>query len=60
MVCILTTLATYKFSGAKLQLPVVLCGLLKLDYPLNIKIVTNIIYFLADLCIFQNVMIILY
>ena len=31
------------FGGAKLQLPVVLCALLLLDYLLNMKIVTNII-----------------
>ena len=31
------------------------------DYAaLNVKILTNIIYFLADMCIFQNVLIILY
>ena len=34
----------------------VLCTLLLLDYPLNMKTVTNIIYFLADMCIFQNVL----
>ena len=60
MVCISATLATYKFFGAKLQLPVVLYALLKLDYPLNMKIVTKIIYSLADMCIFQNVLVILY
>ena len=37
-----------------------LCELLSLNYPLNMKIVTNIIYVLADMCIFQNVLIILY
>ena len=31
-----------------------LCALLELDYPLNMKIVINIIYFLADMCIFEN------
>ena len=46
--------------GAKLQFPVVLCALLELDYPLNMNFVTNIIYFLADMCIFQNSLIILY
>ena len=43
MVCILTTLATYKFFGAKLQLTVVLCALLELDYPLNMKIVQEML-----------------
>ena len=28
--------------------------------PLNMKIVTNIIYFLAEMCIFENVLTILY
>ena len=60
MVCILTTLATYKFFWIKITAS---CGVMYdtlIDYPLNMKIVTNIIYFLADMCIFQNVLIILY
>ena len=60
IVCILATLAKYKSFWSELQLPVVLCVLLQLDYHLNMKIVTNIIYFLTDLCIFKNVLIILY
>ena len=59
MVCILTTLATYKFFWSKITAS---CGVMcvTLDYPLKMKIVTNIIYFLADMCIFENVLIILY
>ena len=51
MVCILTTLATYKFFWSKITAS---CGVLCVtlfDYHLNIKIVTNMIYFLADMCI---------
>ena len=39
------------------------CGVMYvtlIEYSLNMKLVTNIIYFLADMCIFQNVLIILY
>ena len=60
MVCILTTKLHLNSFGAKLHLPVVLYALLSLDYTLNMKIVTNCIYFLADMRIFQNVLIILY
>ena len=60
MVCILTTLATYKFFWSKITASCGVYALLLLDYPLNMKIVINIIYFLADMCIFGNVLIILY
>ena len=59
MVCILTTLATYKLFWSRITASRVMCVTL-IRLPLNMKIVTDVIYFLADLCIFQNVLIILY
>ena len=52
MVCILTTLATYKFFWSKITAS---CGVMYVTL-----IVTNIIYFLADMCILENILIILY
>ena len=55
MVYILTTLVTYNFFWSKITAS---CGVMCVTLtrlPLNMKIVTNIIYFLADMCIFQNV-----
>ena len=60
MVCILTTLAAYKLFWSKITASYGVMCVTLIRYPLNMKIVTNIIYFLADLCIFQNVLIILY
>ena len=60
MVCILTTLATYKFFWIKITAS---CGVMyvtSIRLPFKHEFVTYIIYFLADMCIFQNVLIILY
>ena len=58
MVCILTTFATYKFFWSKITASCVVMCVTLIRLPLDIKIVTNIIYFLADMCIFENVLII--
>ena len=60
MVCILTTLATYKFFWSKITAS---CGVMYVTLirlPFKHEIVTNIIYVLADICVFQIVLIILY
>ena len=57
MVCILTTLATYKFFWSKITASYGVMYVTLIRLPLNMKWVTNIIYFLADKCIFQNVLI---
>ena len=51
----LDTLATHKSVCSKIRLPTVLCVLLKLNYPLKMVIVTNIIDFYSWLVHFQNV-----
>ena len=61
MVCILTTLATYKFFWSKITAS---CGVLcvtLIRLPFKHENCDQIsFYFLADMCIFQNVLIILY
>ena len=60
MVYNVTTLATYKFFWSKITAS---CGVMCVTLiilPFKHEIVTNIIYLLADMCIFQHVLIILY
>ena len=60
MVCILSTLATYRFFWSKITAS---CGVMYVTLirlPFEYETCDQYQYFLADMCIFQNVLIILY